>query len=51
VLIPLLGALGAAISSTVAMSAWNLAMAYWVRRELGIDATALGRPMRLAHVT
>lgn len=51
VLIPLLGALGAAISSTVAMSTWNLAMAYWVRRELGIDATALGRPMRLAHVT
>ena len=47
-LIPLFGAVGAAIASSVAMSTWNLAMAYWARRELGIDATALGRPMRVS---
>ena len=49
-LIPRFGAVGAATASSVAMSTWNLAMAFWVRRELGIDATALGRPMRPAHV-
>jgi O-antigen/teichoic acid export membrane protein len=43
-LIPRFGALGAAISSSTAVCVWNLAMAFYVRRKLGIDATALGRP-------
>ena len=42
ILIPRLGALGAAIASAVALSAWNLAMAIYARREFGIDATAAG---------
>lgn len=42
-LIPRFGATGAAVASALALSAWNLAMAFHVRRETGIDATALGR--------
>jgi O-antigen/teichoic acid export membrane protein len=42
-LIPKFGALGAAIASSTALSAWNLAMIFYVRRKLGLDATALGR--------
>jgi O-antigen/teichoic acid export membrane protein len=45
-LIPWLGALGAAIASSAALSAWNLAMVFYVRRAFGIDATALGRAPR-----
>jgi O-antigen/teichoic acid export membrane protein len=45
-LIPSFGSLGAAIASSAALSAWNLAMAVYVRRALGIDATALARPPR-----
>jgi len=41
-LIPLLGALGAAIASTIALASWNLAMAIHIRRRLGIDVTAFG---------
>jgi O-antigen/teichoic acid export membrane protein len=40
-LIPQLGALGAAIASASATSAWNLAMLVYVRRKVGIDASAL----------
>lgn len=43
-LIPSLGAIGSAIASSVALVAWNLAMSLFVRRKLGVDATALGRP-------
>lgn len=41
-LIPSLGVIGSAIASASALAAWNLAMVYFVRRQLGIDATALG---------
>lgn len=44
-LIPKWGALGAAISSSTALAAWNLAMTVHVRRKLGIDATAVGWPL------
>lgn len=48
ILIPRFGALGAAVASAVALSAWNLAMAIYARRQFGIDATAAGlRPLRL----
>jgi O-antigen/teichoic acid export membrane protein len=43
-LIPSLGAVGSAIASSVALVAWNLAMSIFVRRKIGIDATALGKP-------
>jgi O-antigen/teichoic acid export membrane protein len=42
ILIPKMGAVGAAIASTLALTAWNIAMIIHVRRKLGIDATALG---------
>ena len=42
VLIPRLGATGAAIGSALGLSAWNLIMAAYVRRRIGVDATALG---------
>lgn len=45
-LIPALGAIGSAIASAAALSTWNLAMAAYVRRKIGVDATALGRPRR-----
>jgi O-antigen/teichoic acid export membrane protein len=43
-LIPALGATGSAIASTAALSFWNLTMAVYVRRRIGVDATAIGRP-------
>jgi O-antigen/teichoic acid export membrane protein len=46
ILIPHLGVVGAAISSTSALCAWNVAMAVYVRRVLGVDATAVGRQPR-----
>ena len=42
-LIPRYGAVGSSIASTLALSAWNLGMAFHVRRQIGLDATALGR--------
>jgi O-antigen/teichoic acid export membrane protein len=42
-LIPPLGAIGSAIASAVALSLLNLGMLIYVRRKLGIDASALGR--------
>jgi O-antigen/teichoic acid export membrane protein len=48
-LIPLFGALGAAIASSATLSAWNLAMVVYVRRVFGIDATVLGRRLRRVH--
>lgn len=43
ILIPRLGAVGAAVASTLGLATWNLAMAITMRRSIGIDATALGR--------
>jgi O-antigen/teichoic acid export membrane protein len=40
-LIPRFGAVGAAIASSSATAAWNLAMLVYVRRTIGIDASAL----------
>jgi O-antigen/teichoic acid export membrane protein len=45
-LIPRLGAVGAAIASSSAMIAWNLVMLFYVRKTIGIDASALALPMR-----
>ena len=42
VLIPGMGATGAAIAALAAMITWNLTMAWMVHRRLGVDATALG---------
>ena len=41
-LIPSLGAVGAAIGSTLGIASWNLAMLVVVRRRLGIDCSPLG---------
>jgi len=41
-LIPPLGIIGAAIASSSALSFWNLAMLLYVRRALGVDASAFG---------
>lgn len=43
VLIPLFGAVGAACASTLGLVTWNVTMAIYMRRSLGVDATALGR--------
>lgn len=40
-LIPSFGAVGAAIASASATTAWNFAMLIYVRRKVGIDASAL----------
>jgi O-antigen/teichoic acid export membrane protein len=48
ILIPMLGALGAAIASTAALIGWNLGMAIYIRRKLGIDATAVGMDLARA---
>ena len=40
-LIPRFGAVGSAIASSSALAAWNLAMWAYVRRTVGIDASAL----------
>lgn len=42
VLIPRLGVVGAAIASSSGLAVWNLAMLAYVRRAIGIDASALG---------
>jgi O-antigen/teichoic acid export membrane protein len=42
ILIPRLGLVGAAIASASALAAWNLAMLAYVRRAIGIDASAIG---------
>ena len=41
-LIPGYGIVGSAIASVVAVSCWNLSMLIYVRRVLGIDASAIG---------
>jgi O-antigen/teichoic acid export membrane protein len=49
VLIPRLGALGAAVASSSATAAWNLVMLVYVRRTIGIDASALAlEPRKIA---
>jgi O-antigen/teichoic acid export membrane protein len=40
-LIPRFGAIGAAVASSAATVAWNLAMLVYVRRAIGIDASAM----------
>lgn len=46
VLIPRFGATGAAAASSAATAAWNFAMLVYVRRRLGIDASAISlRPV------
>jgi O-antigen/teichoic acid export membrane protein len=45
-LIPRFGAVGAAIASSSATAAWNLAMLFYVRRTTGIDASAVALPWR-----
>lgn len=49
-LIPSLGAVGAAIASASATSAWNFAMLVYVRLKVGIDASALALPPRDVRV-
>lgn len=45
-LIPRFGVLGAAIASSLCVATWNLLMLAYVRRKLGIDASAIGLPPR-----
>lgn len=45
-LIPRFGAVGSAIASASALSFWNLAMLIYARRAIGIDASAIGAPVR-----
>jgi O-antigen/teichoic acid export membrane protein len=47
-LIPRLGAVGAAIASSSATAAWNVAMLVYVRRTIGIDASALALAPKFA---
>lgn len=49
-LIPRLGIEGAAIASATALSCWNIAMLIYVRRTLGIDASAIGLQPRTARM-
>ena len=44
VLIPRLGLTGAAIATTIATAMRSLVLSLYVRRLLGYDATAFGRP-------
>lgn len=46
-LIPRFGAIGSAVASSTATAAWNLAMLIYVRRTLGIDASALALAPRI----
>lgn len=48
-LIPALGATGAAISTASSMVAWNVSMAMVARRRLGVDATAIGWRVKRAR--
>ena len=50
-LIPKYGALGAAMASSVATAAWNLAMLVYVRRVMGIDASAIAFAPRASSRT
>jgi len=43
-LVPRLGAVGAAISATIASAAWNLLLWRYARREIGVDSSVLGLP-------
>ena len=45
-LIPPFGATGAACASAVSIVLWNVALSYEVRRQLGIDASVIGRRQR-----
>jgi O-antigen/teichoic acid export membrane protein len=45
-LIPAFGAVGAAVASSSATAAWNLALLVYVRRTIGIDASAVALPPR-----
>jgi O-antigen/teichoic acid export membrane protein len=45
-LIPSMGATGAAIASSLGLASWNLVMAVHVRRRIGVDPTAIGLPFR-----
>jgi O-antigen/teichoic acid export membrane protein len=45
-LIPILGVLGSAIASTCGVCVWNFAMLVFVRRKIGVDASAIGLPPR-----
>lgn len=47
-LIPRFGAVGAAIASSSAIAVWNFAMLLYVRRTIGIDATALALTPKFA---
>lgn len=45
-LIPRMGTVGAATASSLGLAIWNLLMAAYVRRQIGVDATAVGLPAR-----
>nr|WP_280740568.1 polysaccharide biosynthesis C-terminal domain-containing protein [Sphingomonas kaistensis] len=45
VLIPQFGAVGAASGAAFGLTLWNVVMALYVRRKLGIDCTVIGRPV------
>lgn len=45
-LIPRMGATGAAIASALALATWNLLLIAYVRRRLGIDASVMGAAPR-----
>ena len=47
-LIPRFGVLGAAMASTLCVATWNLLMLAYVRKTLGIDASAVGLAPRMA---
>lgn len=42
-LIPLLGVLGAAVATSSSLLIWNVLLAYWVQKRLGLYTTALGK--------
>ena len=44
ILVPLYGALGAAVSTALAVGAQNLLAVYWVKRRLGFNTLAVWRP-------
>lgn len=48
-MIPRLGVVGAAVASSAALSFWNLVMLIYVRKTLGIDASAYGLKSRTAR--
>ncbi|MFQ5518601.1 MAG: flippase [Mariprofundus sp.] len=49
VLIPNLGGMGAAIASACSLAGWNIAMAVWVYRRLGIRPGAMAKLDDLGH--